>query len=200
MPYNYARAEEQLHNSQQYIKTQIENAIYLNSDVNNPCLVEKQLGNSFTPEQFAVKLKKLNPSLKVEVHPKNPSKLCVYYITPTTKEYITTCENILIPEHSIMSVKEEEVPDTDYVKKRNVGGITVNHIDKRDFPERGNCAPGFKKVQIPWNEARRGWRTVLWKIVAQGYVSPSDVEIVFGSDNTPQWKRQMGKGNVTELW
>ncbi len=201
MSYNPEVAEKHLYDSRAYIKQQLENAVYLNSNNTNPCLVEKQLGNSLTPEQFGAKLKKLNPSLKIETHPTNPSKICIYYNNGTTREYITVCENILIPEHSIMCVKEEEVPDTDIMRKRTIGGVTVNHIDKRDLVSQNNgCAPGFKKVKIPWSEARRGWRTVLCKIIDHGYVTPTDVEIVFGSDNTPQWKRQMGKGNPTELW
>ncbi len=192
--------EKQLVDTNEYIKKQLENAIYLNSDTNNPTLIEKQLGNSLTPEQFAAKLSKLNPNLKITHHPKNPSKLWLFYGDGENRVFISAFENVVIPEHSIFSVKEEEVPDLDIMRKKNIGGVMVNHIDKRDLMKSGSAAPGFKKVKVPWNEARRGWRTVLCKVLDAGYCTPSQVEIVFGADNTPQWKRRMGKGNATELW
>lgn len=194
------QVEKQLFDTQEYIKKQLENSIYLNSDTSDPTLIEKQLGRSFTPEEFAAKLKKLNPNLRIVHHPKNPSKLWLFYGDGESRVFISAFENIIIPEHSIFSIKEEEVPDLDVMRKRNVGGVMINHIDKRDLMENGSAAPGFKKVKVPWNEARRGWRTVLCKVLDAGYASPAQVEIIFGADNTPQWKRRMGKGNTTELW
>ncbi len=203
--------EKQRQEAADYVKKQTENAVYLsNPKFNNPCHYEKQIGHSFTPLELDSRLKKLNPNLVSEVHPHKSDKRCLYWLTREGKKYVTTYENGFIPEHSIWAYKEEEVPDTDFMKTKEVGGYLVNHIDKKDIPEsefkdgsltfKGNINPGYTKVNIPYMEAKRGWRTVLTYIVKQFIATPTEVENIFGTDDSAGWARNMGKSKVVNLW
>ena len=209
---NLSLAERQQQEARDYVKKQTENAIYLsNPKFNNPCHYERQLGRSFTPLELDARLKKLNPNLLSEVHPHKSDKRCLYWLTRQGKKYITTYENGFIPEHSIWAYKEEEVPDTDFMRSKEVGGYIVNHINKKDIPKseysadkgltfEDNVNPGYTKVSIPYMEAKRGWRTVLTYIVKEFIATPTEVESIFGSDDSAGWARNMGKSKVVNLW
>lgn len=205
-------AEKQTQEAKNYVKKQVENSIYLsNPKFNNPCHYERQIGRSFTPLEFDSRLKKLNPNLVSEIHPHKSDKRCLYWLTRQGKKYVTTYENGFIPEHSIWAYKDEEVPDTDFMKTKTVGGYMVNHIDKKDIPNStyseeggltfsGNVNPGYTKVAIPYMEAKRGWRTVLTYVVKEFIATPTEVESIFGADDSAGWARNMGKSKVVNLW
>ncbi len=212
---NLERAEQQKATAIEYVKEQLKYSVYLNRPGTNPCVYEQQLGSRLTEPQFFQKLKKLNGNFKIETSPTNSSKKYLYFFLAEDRIFITAFDVLpgnFIAERSIMSAKEEEVPDLDFVKTREVNGVAVSHIDKADIPKsewdadkgelvfEGNQTPGFKKENVVYTEAYRGWRTVLAYIVKWGICTPSEVERVFGIDNTPQWKRNMGKGAVAELF
>lgn len=205
-------AEKQKQEAADYVKTQIENSKYLsNPKLNNPCLHEKQIGQSFTSLEFDARLKKLNPALLTEVHPHKSDKRCLYWVTRLGKKFITTFENGYIPEHSIWAAKDEEVPDTNFLRQKEVGGYLFNHIDKKDIPKsefvpgkglvfEGSVQPGYKVVSIPYMEAKRGWRIVLCYVVKELISTPTEVESIFGIDDSAIWARNLGKRKVVELW
>jgi hypothetical protein len=108
------------------------------------------------------------------------------------------------PEHSIMMLVEKEIADVDVLSRRK-------SISRADLPKseyiRGEgfvfdptvTRPGFRKIKQVGREVTRGWRTVLIRLLVQGVITLTDVERVFGSDNTPNWAMHTGKHNHNYL-
>ncbi len=209
----FERAEQQKAEATEYVREQLKYSVYLNDPKTNPCNYEKQLGNKLPILSFETKLRKLNPNLFVISNSWNNNKKYLYFQFHEDRIFISAFDVLqdgCVAEHSIMSAKTEEVPDLDFVRTKDVGGVSVSHIDKKDIPSsklvdgelvfEGKGNPGFKEVDTVYTEAFRGWRTVLSYIVRAGVATPAECEAVFGVANTPQWKRTMGKGQVVELF
>lgn len=172
----------------QWIKQQEAMSVYIKDDELSPCLVSKQLGKKMSPRDFEIKLRKLNPSLFSIVNPYN-SKKRMLYITENGKiRGVCPFENIDMPEHSIVAVKEERYPDPNLALD-NEGSPIYDRTDANKDPENY----GWMTQLIPWHEAFRGWRTVLIKLVQEGITTPSQVELIFGSSDRTEWAYGMGK-------
>lgn len=195
---NHALIEKQRADSARWVQEQTANCIYINDLEDSPCNAERQVGKSLSVADFEAKLRKLNPDFIFETHVHNPTKRSVYLTVGAEKKHLCVYENSYMPEHSIRAYKEEEVWDR-----------VTTHIDRRDLPEHEvtpegvvwhGPLPGYTKVNQPWHEAIRGWRTVLLHLVGQFIVTPAQVEAVFGTDNTAEWKGHMGHGEIITPW
>ena len=185
-----------------WVLDQVAHAVYLEDNNLSPANADRQIGQPMFANDLEVRLKKLNPNLYFESNPFNKSKKACYLLQPGAgKVFVCAYENGVMPEHSIMKVKEEEVWDVDQV-----------HLNRKDMPKHEfvpgvgyqfdptAARPGFKKVKLPWGELTRGWRTVLLKIVISGLATITDVERIFGTDNRPEWAGHTGKKPVTTPW
>ncbi len=170
---------------------------------------ERMLGNSLTAEVFEAKLKKLCPALRFEFHEFNPNMKSVYHMRNGEKHHICPYGAGLLPEHSVMRRAEEYVRDFSFGVPGLEGSRPIERADlpKHEFvPGQGfvfdKAKPqiGMKKIEIPYGEATRGWRTVLLRIVEKGVCTPDQVESVFGADNTAAWATHMGKQQHALLW
>lgn len=177
-----------------YIQEEIAHAVLLTDNDLSPTNAARQLGRTLTQEQFERKLQTLCPRLRCEAHPGKPDKRCLYYLDSRGKTFVCSYEAGVMPEHSIFSVKTKEVWD----------GKT-SHINKKDLPKHEitpqgvvwhGQIPGFRNVDVPWNEVKRGWRTVLIRLVGERLVTPTQVEAIFGTDNRAEWKKHMGHGSA----
>lgn len=186
----------------QWVMQQVAHAVYLEDTDLSPANSDRQLGRPMFANELEVRLKKLSSNFLAETNPFNASKKALYYAYPGKgKVFVCAYENGVMPEHSIMKVKEEEVWD-----------VEQTHIDRKDLPkheyQRGvgfrfdptAPRPGFKKVKLPWGEQKRGWRTVLLKIVIGGLATITDVERIFGTDDRAEWAGHTGKKPVTTPW
>lgn len=187
-----AIVEKQRQDIIDFIRSETANCVLLRDDDLSPCNAARQLGQTYTHEEFERKLAILCPKLKAERHPFKPDKRCLYILDARGKIFVCAYENGFLPEHSIFSVKTKEVWDR-----------VTTHINKKDLPKHEvtpdgviwhGPLPGFEDVDIPWNEVKRGWRTVLVRLVEERIATPRQVENVFGSDNRPEWKKHLGKG------
>ncbi len=80
--------------------------------------------------------------------------------------------------------------------KQPYGGL----YGKWALKDPGVRGPGWKRHVEPLGEKRRGWRTVLVRLVGEGVLTVSQVVKEFGNDNTPEWKQHMGYGAFTRPW
>ncbi len=199
MPFDYALAEKQRHEALQYVADQTKYAVYLNDATDNPSIWERQLGHPYTSVDFEARLRKLNPNLIFEHHPYKPDKKCLYHVNRLGKHFICAYENGYAPEHSVMRTRTEEVwtGQTHIIKKDLPKG---EFVPGKGFIWDSRVTPGFKEVEVPWGEAIRGWRTVLIKLVGNLIVTVSEVERVFGADDTAEWKKHTGKGVTSIPW
>ena len=199
MQFNHELAEKQRDETLKYIERETQYCHFLNDPQNNPSIWERQLGSALTSTQLEARLRKLNPNFIFENHPLKSDKKCLYWNDSRGKQFICAYENGFMPEHSVFKVKEDEV------------WTGQSHFDKKDLPKgefvpgRGmvwdsDVTPGFKKVYIPWGEKVRGWRTVLIKIIGQRLCTPTEVEKIFGSSNSAEWHKHLGKGQSTVPW
>lgn len=149
--------------------------------------VQERLGHAMFPAELERRLAKLNPNLAFEVIPHNVTHRRISIIDGRGKTPLTVFPNSLIPERSIMSYKEVEAPDPE-----------ITHLDRKDMPRHeGELRPGWRKVQIPWREMKRGWRTVLLRLMEEKVLTLTQVENEFGADQTPEWSQHTGKGAFT---
>lgn len=83
-----------------------------------------------------------------------------------------------------------EVKDTNY--------WWVYYELKRKDEDAGRA--GWIRCVVPTGERIRGYRTCVLMCVAAGLISPTQAEQIVGSDNTPEWKQNTGKGPRTRPW
>lgn len=148
-----------------------------------------RLGQPLLPNQLEERLKRLNANLIFEVIAENPTHKRLSVIDQRGRHAVAVYENSLMPERSIPRLREMEVPDPSW-----------NHAKTRrtDLPKHeGSLRPGWRKISIPWGEAKRGWRTVLVRLIGAGLITVTQAEEEFGSDETPEWRQYTGKGAFT---
>ncbi len=194
---NLDQIEQQRAEALAFIREETANAVLLVDNDLSPANAARQLGRTFTHEEFDRRLQAMDRRLHTEAHPTNKTKRCLYVLDRRGKTFICAYESGIMPEHSIFSVKTKEVWD----------GKT-HHINKKDLPK---CditpegivwhgpTPGMEHVDVPWNEIRRGWRTVLVRLVEERLATPTQVESAFGSDNRPEWRKHLGKGRENTI-
>lgn len=149
--------------------------------------IGQQLGRPMLPEEFEKRLKRLNTNLEFEVIEENKTHKRMSIVDQRGKTPVCVYENSLMPERSIPRLREMEVPDP---------GFT--HVNRKDFDKNpNNLKPGWRKVTIPWGEKKRGWRTVLVRLIQAGVITLTQAEAEFGADTTPEWSQHTGKGAYT---
>lgn len=133
---------------------------------------EKQMGGRLTTLEFGRRLRKLNKDLSIRPHPnrQNPdypqiqNTALLYLTIGDHEEYLMPFELDWMPEWSVM--------DVTVIQKPYVG-------DGGYWPEQ----------KIPGREVRRGWRTVLLRLVEKKIISLNAAEREFGPGNRPSWAR-----------
>lgn len=166
----------------------------------------KQLGKVLTSSELENNLKKINPYLIFEYNPYDRTKKAIYFIRNNKKDFICAYENGFIPEHSVMKYKTEDVWDhtvdlltsKDLPKSELVEDKTSPLGCKLVFDE-SKPRPGWKRVQIPWGELKRGWRTVLLKLLQNNLITLYDAELTFGTDDRITWAARTGKRKGLKL-
>lgn len=184
-----------------------------------------QYGNKLTHQEFEAKLLPLLPSnVRIEDNPNDPAKLrWVYQIVKdpitgrTDRLYVKAYYKGVLPERSIMHYKTELRPVTGLYKgsRKETGGIILS---RKDMPAMEKVAadnpagytfrpkdpdairPGWVKETDYGTEAIPGWRTVLLYLMAHKILTKTQVENVFGVDNTPEWQGHTGGAKVSTLW
>ena len=148
-----------------------------------------RLGTPLWPKQFEDRLTRLNANLVFEVIDLNPTHKRLSVVDQRGKHAVVVYENSLMPERSIPKLRELEVPDT---------GWDHSKTKRTDFAkDTAALRPGWRKVTVPWGEAKRGWRTVLVRLIQAGLITTTQAETEFGSDETPEWRQYTGKGEFT---
>lgn len=184
--------------------------------ITNPTNLQKQWGNALSPWQFFGNsgagrvdfpglLAHIDRNLIVERDTTKPGILQLYYVVPERKKHITPFYEGILPEFSLFNTKIEDIPDP-----------YCDSVDTRDFPkaefkdwktgwqfDERDVRPGWIRVKKPWNEIRRGWRTILAYLVREGFSTPDKVERLVGDANNASWMIHMGRDrgrNVTSAW
>lgn len=150
---------------------------------------QSKFGRPMWPKEFEDRLSRLNASFIFEVIDQNPTKKRLSIEKLTGKKFIAVYENTLMPERSIPKLREMEVPDPNWDHSK------TSRLDIS--PDEKALKPGWRRLTIPWGEYKRGWRTVLVRLIQEGHITVTQAETEFGSDDTPEWRQHTGKGAYT---
>jgi len=195
----FAKREEYREKIQEWINRETRYAMYLEDETSGYADPEKRLGKPLSTEKLEAKLKKVNPKLAFEFNQFNSTKKAVYLVDSRGKRFICAYENMVMPERSIMKVREIEVPENvEHIDRKDLGPVEL--IPGRGFVPKNGVNPYIRKVRTPWGEHIRGWRTVLIKLVQEGVATPTQIERAFGPDNTKEWQAHLGKAQVVLPW
>lgn len=174
--------------------------------------MEHQMGRSMSHQLFEAAAKRLAPNnIHCEAHPTKPGMRCMWWKMPDgTRALISPYEAGQMPEFSLLEEIIEEQADPDVL-----GGKVV--VDRKDLPpikgwdleyddetgdvrgegylfDQAQTQPGILRYRRPGMEIRRGWRTVLSRLVHPlRYVSPEAIERVFGTGEREAWAQLLGK-------
>lgn len=173
---------------------QYDNAVLLGKE-NDPTDIMERMGACLTSTEVKTKLEQLSYYVKVEKHPKKHNMWVVYNTRGGEKKYISAFEDGIVPERTIMNTRTIEDVDPESLnpswtpKKIDAPRVDINGIIQIDE----GAKPGLTKYTIPWGIEKMGYRTILIRLIQSGVVSPTRVEEVFGSDDTPEWASKTGK-------
>jgi hypothetical protein len=101
----------------EWCAVELDSARYVSFHPDDPL---RQWGQAKSPRELIALIQKLNPNLVIEVNWLKPSKCAIYWLHGSVKEYLFAFENSVMPEYSIMQVKETLVP---------LGGDFLDHRD-----------------------------------------------------------------------
>src|SRR5690348_7543651 len=190
-----------------YIQREMEHVVFTENDAIDPSNAERQMGRPLTSQEMERRLRPVLPSNIAFIdHPYNPDIRAVVR-SKNINEYETICpyHRGVQPEHSIMQVKEIEIPDVDVLARRK--SISGRDMPKSEYvPGVGFVfdptvtRPGYVRVKQLGHEVRRGWRSVLIKLIMQGLLTITDAERLFGTDNNAAWQQHVKGVNNDIPW
>lgn len=186
-----------------WAQLEAENCKYLLDEKTDPTFIPRRLGRPMHHEKLEGKIKKLVPGMKFIWGPLSDvigTKKMVLYGPQGEVRWECVYNTGMMPERSILARKTRDVLDT------NLKTWSRKDLPKYEFvPGEGYRwdpdapPPGFKRVEEPHREVRRGWRTILLRLIVESIVPLTAVERVFGSDSTPEWHGHT-RGQVTRPW
>ena len=185
------RVEKQKAEKIAWAKEQEADCVYVENDYISPSNAEAQLGRVMNTLELESKLKLLNPNLYFITNPHNPLMKGCYVQRNNKLDYICAYHAGFMPEHSIVKTKTEMVWDYEATKKP----LARADLPKHELTPQGvkwdeNAPrPGWKKIKKPAGELKRGWRTVLMKLVLEGLLTVNQVETTFGEPSSQFGKR-----------
>ena len=200
------RAEVERQKILDYIKEEQSHHIYIGNSLVNPTDSLKQLGRPLHSDMIERMLATVLPSSVAFIENKyKPGFRAAVRVLRNTDdnhgafETIVPYEGGIMPEHSTFQLVEEEIPDPDVISRKksisrkDLGKFEYKKGEGFEFEEGGRA--GFVKNQKLGHTIKRGWRTVLMRLVVSGFLSVTDAERLFGSSNNPTWQQYTGKVN-----
>lgn len=210
-------AEAERDQKLQWVLKQTEHAAFVRDDDTSPTNLERQLGRPLPDHVVEAKLRKINPQLRFEVHPYNPSKKIMFRSLPDgTQQKLMIYESGIIPEHSVMQAVIKEALHPDVLRGRfhiDRKDLTKHEVRPHEFNEDGTLKQlgdvvwddtqpqvGMQRTKIPWAERIRGYRTMLAILVHADAITRFDAEKEFGSANRAEWAAHMGRRDKETPW
>lgn len=185
---NYLKSvQKQKQDKIDWLKEQNADSVFVEEEYISPANSERQLGKVMNTLDFEKKIKSLVPNLHFETNPHNQVMKALYILRNGAKHYLGAYHAGFMPEHSIVKIKEELQWDPE---------ATKTPLNRADLPksewvpgkglvwEEGVVRPGWKKVKKPAGELKRGWRTILIKLVNENLLSPLTVDVNFGEPSS----------------
>lgn len=198
------RAEMERQRVLDYIKEEQSHVVFIEDTLLNPTDEKKQMGRAMSSDQFERMLATVLPSQLTFIDNSwRPGFRAIVRILRRGDmnhgafETVVPYEKGIMPEHSALQLVEDELPDPDVIQRKK--SLNRKDLGKYEYkPGEGyvfedGARTGYVKNKKLGHEVKRGWRTVLVRLVQAGYLSVSEAERLFGRDNSPSWQQHMGK-------
>lgn len=191
-----AKLKKHLEEKQKWMEEQLKHCVFLENEKEDPSNIQQQLGEMMTGPELERRLKLLIPNIHFEFNPFNPLMKALYHTKNGQKEYLGAYHADIMPEHSIIKIKKEIVWDQDYNEPLKRSELPKHKwVEGKGYVFEG-IPPGWKEVSIPWGELKRGWRTILIKLVKEGLLTVTQAES-FGNPSSTfgqrAWAYHLGK-------
>jgi hypothetical protein len=172
--------------------------------------IMQQMGQPMSASEVERRLQRINANLRFETNWRDATKKACYYLQGDTKEFICAYENGTMPEHSIMRVVEEEIPDPDFFLGRTpIERDKLPAHEKVEDPDSPlgfsyefdptSKRQGFKYQLKGFGEDRRGWRTLLLRLIVRKLITVEQAERMFSPDFRPEWAVHTGKRRAADV-
>lgn len=212
-----ALREAELTKQADWVKSQLEDAVYVQNNDTSPTNYARQLGQPLVDTVVEQKLAKILPQLRFDFNKNNPTKKAMYLLKPNGElEFLMAYERGIIPERSVMQEQIKETLDPAMLGAGKLhidrGDLAKHEVRPHEFNADGtlknlgevtwddrDVRPGMTRTKLPWFEAKRGYRAMAALLVGMGYISSTQAEQAFGRDNRPEWARAMKTG-VVKVW
>lgn len=191
----------QLEEKKKWLDQQLQHCVYVENENEDPTNIQQQLGSMMTSHFLEERLKQLTNRVLFEFNPINPLMKALYILKDGKKEYFCSYHADMMPEHSIIKVKREVVWDPDYTEPLKRADLPKHKwVEGKGYVFEG-VPPGWKEVLIPWGEIKRGWRTILIKLVKEGILTVTQAENFVPFTPTSNfgqkaWAHHLGKRNT----
>lgn len=129
---------------------------------------DAQRGNALSADQFMARLRRVNKDIVLRPHPHQPGIGLLYLVVGDQEIYLFPCESDWMPEWSVLAEDEARKP--------------VHEVHGH-----------WQKIAVPGREIKRGWRTVLLRLVQSRIVSLDAVEREFGAGDRASYAVLTGK-------
>lgn len=200
-----AQFEAQDAKLRQWEEESVANSILVKDGDLNAGNAAYQMGKAYTNFEFEAKLQKLNPNFRFNTFKNKEGQPArgIWLLTPEGMKSIMGYGVGLIPENSIRRV---------YYKDIREKGVKKIHIDRSEIKadwdnenkefkfDTSKPMPGFRRVWLADRELVRGWRTVLLRLMQEGYLKLTDVEREFGISDRQTWAYGTGKAGADKPW
>ena len=141
----------------------------------NPTIPERQKGNPLTTIKFVNKVKKILPYVHWVLNPHHSDKFGLFL----KGKQFTSGEYPSMPEWSILEITYEEMPTI------SPETFTTKEGFKRELFHPG--IPPMQRTPAGFREVKRGWRTILLRLIKARLLSLETVEQEFGIGNRASW-------------
>jgi hypothetical protein len=225
---HFRQAERQYEDQQaqvaKWIAEQTELGRFNDDDATSPLNTMSKLGKPMRTVEFEKRLAKLNPNLVFQWGIARTTHKWMCAKTPEgalVQLFVYPADQM--PERSMWRKRQMWAPDPRYTAKAGdvdwadwewvpvPGHETWHKSDGWKYPDSiphgkwqrkdANVGrAGWQQHTLAWGEAVRGWRTCLVRLVQDGFLTVSQVEKEFLSDNTPEWARHTGKKSIYRPW
>lgn len=205
-----SHVEKQQQEILDYIAQERSHLVYIDNDLVNPTNSVKQLGRTMSSTELENRLRTILPSSVTFIdNPYLQDKKAVvrilnrYDINFGTYETICPYERGIMPEHSVLQLNEVEVPDAQIIARKKMLDRKdlgkYEYVSGEGFRFNNPVTPGFVKTKQLGREIKRGWRTVLIKLIMAKIITVDEAERLFGQDATTSWAYHTGRKNSIDV-
>ena len=145
----------------------------------DPTNEERQVGQRLSTEAFIKRLKSILPNIHWMINPHYSDKFGLFTGWGIEARQIASGEYPWMPEWSVLEATHELLPTT------SPETVLTKEGYRREIFRPG--IPTMREVPSGLKEVKRGWRTILMRLILDKFITLEQAEQKFGSGNRASW-------------